>query len=272
MEKREICIFVCTLLITTIILPATNADNQISSELGEIKDQYQEWSDECIYISDYEWQEFVPTRDNLVRVEVKIVQWYSGSPNIKLTIEKPLGNVLTHKELPASVIPSGTCDWTSFDVSNIPLTPGDSYYINITAPIGSEYGWGIAYNGLYPNGTSSQDPADWCFRTYGVDTTPPHIKIIKPEKALYFFNIKLFQFPLPFAIGTIEAKTLTYDNESGINKVEFYLDNTLQTSDTTSPYTWTWNTPSLSMHTIKAVAYDNAGNHAEDSINVLKIL
>ncbi|HEC81162.1 MAG TPA: hypothetical protein ENI42_01880 [Thermoplasmatales archaeon] len=179
MEKKIVGVFVSMLLIAaTVALPvAGNTSSLNTSGLGEVKDQYQEWSDECIYISDYEWQEFVPTMDNLVRVEVKIVQWYGGSPDLKLTVEKPLGNVLTLKELPASVIPSGTCDWVSFDVPDIPLTSGDSYYIKLTAPLDSEYGWGIAYNGLYPNGSSSQDPADWCFRTFAsFEATIPGIK------------------------------------------------------------------------------------------------
>jgi len=56
---------------------------------------------------------------------------------------------------------------------------------------------------------------------------------------------------------------------SGIQKVEFYIDGALVGADTTSPYTYSWNTDSLqygSTHTIQAKAYDNTGRSGESSI------
>ena len=106
MKKKIVGILVMTLLIATVF-PAVGAMNSynIYPMTGEVKDQYQEWSDECIYIDDYEWQEFVPTLAKHTRVEVKIVHWFSGSPALKLSIEKPLGTVLRYKELPAILVP-----------------------------------------------------------------------------------------------------------------------------------------------------------------------
>jgi acid phosphatase len=56
----------------------------------------------------------------------------------------------------------------------------------------------------------------------------------------------------------------------GIAKVEFYLDNSLQVADTSSPYSWSWNTVSSanSSHTVMAKAYDGAGNTATASVTV----
>jgi hypothetical protein len=151
--------------------------------LGEVLDQHQDYSDECSFIDGFEWQEFIPTMDNLVRVEVKVAQWKENSPNLKLTIEKPLGTILTQKELPASGIPSGDCDWTSFDVPDIDLTPHENYYIKLTAPQGSEYGWGLAWNNLYPQGDSSRPPGDWCFKTYAEEAgnLRPTVSITYPQ-------------------------------------------------------------------------------------------
>lgn len=175
MKKKNIYLVVLMLLITTAALPLANGlQSTTILNLGEVLDQHSEWSDDCMFISGDEWQEFVPTMITHTRIEVKIVQWFSGSPDLILTVEKPLGTVLTSKDIPASLIPSGTCDWVSFDIPDINLVPGVNYFIKLTAPLGSEYGWGFSANGLYPNGTSSIWPADWCFRTFCLENNPPN--------------------------------------------------------------------------------------------------
>jgi len=60
-------------------------------------------------------------------------------------------------------------------------------------------------------------------------------------------------------------------DDISVNKVEFYIDNNLYITDTEFPYTWQWNTTSVSngQHTIKVKAYDNTNQTAEDVINVI---
>ncbi len=175
MKKKNIYLAVLMLLISTAVLPLSNGLKSTTIlNLGEVIDQHSEWSDDCMFISGDEWQEFVPTMITYTRIEVKIVQWFSGSPDLMLNVEKPLGTVLTSKDISASLIPSGTCDWVSFDILDINLVPGVNYFIKLTAPLGSEYGWGFSANGLYPNGTSSIWPADWCFRTFCLENNPPN--------------------------------------------------------------------------------------------------
>ncbi|HEC82159.1 MAG TPA: DUF11 domain-containing protein [Thermoplasmatales archaeon] len=106
----------------------------------------------------------------------------------------------------------------------------------------------------------------------GVDATPPTVKIVKPEKAIYFFNSKIMTFPITIVIGAIDVEVQASDSESGVNRVEFYLNGVLKTTDTTPPYVWSWSTPSFFKHTLKAVAYDNAGNHNSDEVTVWKFL
>ncbi|HHV81048.1 TPA: hypothetical protein GXX44_05100, partial [bacterium] len=72
--------------------------------------------------------------------------------------------------------------------------------------------------------------------------------------------------------GTVTIKANAVDRSipkgkskspSGIQKVEFYVDDRLLGEALTSPYDKNWNTDSLaygSTHTIYAKAYDNAGN------------
>jgi predicted phage tail protein len=49
------------------------------------------------------------------------------------------------------------------------------------------------------------------------------------------------------------------DPEGQLTKVEFYAGSTLLTTDTTSPYTFTWSSVPAGSYTLTAVAYDGAG-------------
>ena len=64
--KKILVILIVTLLITTTF--------QTISSIGEVKDQYQEQSDECEYFENYAWQQFVPSLAELTRVEVFIAE------------------------------------------------------------------------------------------------------------------------------------------------------------------------------------------------------
>ncbi|MEA2054750.1 MAG: hypothetical protein U9O96_06550 [Candidatus Thermoplasmatota archaeon] len=49
-----------------------------------------------------------------------------------------------------------------------------------------------------------------------------------------------------------------------MDKVEFYIDDVLKATDDEEPYEWLWDETVFLKHTLKAVAYDNAGNTAKD--------
>lgn len=59
----------------------------------------------------------------------------------------------------------------------------------------------------------------------------------------------------------------------GVTKVEFYVDGALKGSDTTSPYTYTWDIQSVTPgnHTLTAKAYDAAGNSSTSAAVVVNI-
>ena len=61
--------------------------------------------------------------------------------------------------------------------------------------------------------------------------------------------------------GTTTVSASASDNV-GVTKVEFYLDGALKSTDTTSPYSWSWDTTSAAngSHTLVSKAYDAAGN------------
>src|SRR5204863_4421656 len=61
--------------------------------------------------------------------------------------------------------------------------------------------------------------------------------------------------------GTTTVSASASDNV-GVTKVEFYLDGVLKSTDTTSPYSWSWDTTTATnaSHTLVSKAYDAAGN------------
>jgi len=61
--------------------------------------------------------------------------------------------------------------------------------------------------------------------------------------------------------GTTSVTASASDNV-GVTSVEFYLDNVLQSTDSTSPYSWSWNTAASSngSHSLTSKAYDAATN------------
>lgn len=87
------------------------------------------------------------------------------------------------------------------------------------------------------------------------DTTPPTTAITAPADA-----------------ATVSGTTLVTASASdnvGVTKVEFYLDSALQSTDTTSPYSWSWDTATAvnGSHVLASKAYD-AANNVGTSANV----
>lgn len=69
--------------------------------------------------------------------------------------------------------------------------------------------------------------------------------------------------------GLINIQVEATDN-TGISKVLFYIDDICVSTDTTSPYSYSWDTTMVSdgQHTIKAVAYNISGSSSSVSISV----
>jgi len=73
-------------------------------------------------------------------------------------------------------------------------------------------------------------------------------------------------------MGKTKVSVEASDNQSGIQRVEFYVDDLLKQTVTSAPYNWTWTDRGLFFpYTLKAVAYDYYGNSNSDSIKVWKI-
>jgi hypothetical protein len=99
----------------------------------------------------------------------------------------------------------------------------------------------------------------------------PHVEIMKPTNGVYLFNKKILDFPRPLIIGRITIEATASDTMYTIEQVEFSIDDSIQSTDTTAPYNWQWTTWSFFKHTITATAYNAVGNCSSETINVLKI-
>ena len=90
-----------------------------------------------------------------------------------------------------------------------------------------------------------------------IDTEPPILEITYPPEGEY-------------VRGAITVSVDASD-PSGIEKVEFYIDDNLVFTDLDHPYEYAWNTTEYSdgVYTIRAVAYDKAGNTAEQEVIVV---
>ncbi len=108
---------------------------------------------------------------------------------------------------------------------------------------------------------------------------PPEVGITSQQNGKIYLNDKLFLKFLykntllknTILIGKATIKTYAKD-DSKIEKVEFYLDDDLVATLTSAPYEWKWTKTATGRHTIKVIAYDDAGKTSTDSIDVVAFI
>jgi Leucine-rich repeat (LRR) protein len=84
------------------------------------------------------------------------------------------------------------------------------------------------------------------------DTTPPTVSISSHSSGQ--------------TVNEIITITVTTQDNDGISKVEFFIDDSLVLTDTESPYQYEWNTTQyedFSEHIVKVISYDNSDNSTE---------
>ncbi len=85
------------------------------------------------------------------------------------------------------------------------------------------------------------------------DTTAPTVNVTAPGNATT-------------VSGTVDV-TATASDAAGVKKVEFYVDGALASTDSASPFVFTWNTAGVAngSHSLMAKAYDAANNIGTDN-------
>ncbi|HVQ00328.1 MAG TPA: Ig-like domain-containing protein [Candidatus Thermoplasmatota archaeon] len=102
------------------------------------------------------------------------------------------------------------------------------------------------------------------------DLEPPLVEIAKPSDGVYVFDQYILPAKKPIVIQGVTIQVNASDNQSGVKKVQFYVDGILKGNDSTAPYTYNWTDLRSGMRQVKAVAYDNAGNSRAVEISVMK--
>ena len=80
------------------------------------------------------------------------------------------------------------------------------------------------------------------------DTTPPTVSISSHSSGQ--------------SVNEIITITVTTQDNEGISRVEFFIDDSLHFTDTESPYQYNWNTTAYedTSHTVKVISYDTSDN------------
>jgi hypothetical protein len=115
--------------------------------------------------------------------------------------------------------------------------------------------------------------------------SPPTVEIRKPTSTTFWIFGRQYTYPgrsimddPAIIIGPLFAEVYAEDEDSGIEKVEFYIDDVLvgtsaePLSEEDCIYIFPIQNCRIGYHDIKAKAYDNAGNSADtDSIEIFYI-
>lgn len=121
-----------------------------------------------------------------------------------------------------------------------------------------EWAWDTttATNGTHTLGSKAFDAAgnsgasDPVSVTVDNDVTPPTTSITAPAAGA--------------TVSGVTTVTASASDNVGVARVEFHLDGALQSTDTASPYEWSWDTTAVpnGAHTLSSKAFDAAGNAA----------
>ena len=143
---------------------------------------------------------------------------------------------------------------------------------------GQEGNYYHLYKGKDQNGDGIGD-TPYHVGTYNFDHYPliyssmddPKIIIQHPiPRRLYFNNRAILPIPLiTIIIGSINI-TVNASSPFGIQRVEFYIDNVLKSTDMATPYYWNWAEKKIFKHTISVIAYNNVGNSTGTELQIWK--
>ncbi|MFE3846137.1 PKD domain-containing protein, partial [Thermoplasmatota archaeon] len=99
---------------------------------------------------------------------------------------------------------------------------------------------------------------------------PPTVEIKSPiNNSLYFRNSYLLNLNNKTIIYGETKVSVSVDDDVGINRVEFYLDDSLQFTDYNEPYNWEIPKGHLK-HTLNVKAYDIIGQESNDQLDFLQ--
>ena len=238
-------------------------DVNVTAEFNESDDEIET----SVIIKNYENQAYNGNLEVYLTEIVSSIQDYNGNPYHYAFVD-----YITEESIEISANGEKTItkeyNVSSFDVENLMV---------IAVVFNSESN--EQYSNPEKNGNKFDAYyADACDGTYIVEerNLPPEVgitNIVKEKLHILGNPIIRTLFRNTVIIGKITINVQASD-ESGIDRVEFYIDNVLVENDTISPYKWTWDklTETKFKHTIKVIAYDETGKSSSATMDVIAFL
>ncbi|MFX0094623.1 MAG: Ig-like domain-containing protein, partial [Candidatus Hodarchaeota archaeon] len=204
-----------------------------------------EESDKQLVLNGYNYQVIAPTAGETISGQYLVIFQgdYNGNPLVRVRCRVYQGSTL----LVGWVDMTQTSDPFIWEIiwDTESFDDGGNYRLRFRAYRTSRRSTSNIYSGYVTIDNSG-----------GPDTTPPTVSITSPADGATVG-------------GTVTISASASDNV-GVTKVEFYVDDVLKGTDTSSPYSYSWGTTAYSdgLHDLKAIAYDAADNTDTDIISV----
>ncbi|MFH1352060.1 MAG: Ig-like domain-containing protein [bacterium] len=159
--------------------------------------------------------------------------------------------------------------------------------VNVTAAVSDEHG--ISKVEFYIDGvlkfTDTSSPYGWNWVTTAYSESTHTVKITADDTLGHTTSIQHtvtvdnFDPPAVSVTNPVNGSTVTATvditaDAAGvveISRVEFYIDGILKSTDTSSPYGWSWDTTQYidSTHTVKVIAYDAENQTSAGQITII---
>ena len=217
------------------------------------------------FIEPYVIQSDLECEGHLKWTDVKPESTVNGS-----FIVKNVGDLGSLLDWEITEIPDWGYDWTFSPSHGDDLKPEDgpvTVEVSVKAHLGS---WEPCLYGTIST-VNKENWSDLCeiqVSLYFEDC--PLMEIIKPERALYINNEKIIDlFFQTIILGRIDVEVdALYD----ISKVEFYIDDKCIHTDTTEPFSWTWDKITFFIHCLEVKVYATFGGYRSGKMYVWKFL
>ena len=146
--------------------------------------------------------------------------------------------------------------WYSDAAPSNPRAPFDQdFYIIMNAAVGGNY-TGCTSSGCITASFPQQYLIDWVRVYQESSNIAPTVSITSPSNGA--------QLP----VGNIVIDATASDSDGSVATVEFYEGANLLGEDTSSPYSFTWNSVTDGCYTITAKAIDDVGGSSTDSVDI----
>jgi len=194
----------------------------------------------------------------------------SRSAAVTITLSDTTAPVVSAFTMPATAA-SVTVAVSSFTASDAVGVTGYLITESSTKPAASATGWSAsALTSFTFSADGSKTAYAWARDAAGNVSSgrSASVTITLPDTTLPTVN---FNTPTSgAAVSGSVAVTATASDNIGIAKVELYINGVLTKTDSTSPFSFTWDTTLLAngSYTLKAMAYDAAGNSTASELKV----